>query len=307
MTYDVLIIGSGPGGMTAALYAARANLKTLLLEMGAPGGQMNNTQHIENYPGFTKIPGFELGRNMHESALEHGVISDFGIVTSVVDNGATKIVTCEDGAVFEAKVVIIATGSVFRKLDVPGEAKYAGRGVSYCAVCDGAFFKDRDVVVVGGGDSAIEEAQFLTQFASKVTVVHRRDELRAQKILQDRAFANPKIEFVWDSVVEEVEGSALVEGVVLKNVKTGAVSKLAASGVFIYVGLLPNSGCFENLGILDDEGWIPTDGDMHTDVKGIFAVGDVRRKHFRQIATAVGDGAKAGQGSYNYLIDNDLI
>ncbi len=305
MMYDTIIIGAGPAGMTAALYAARSNLKVATLEQGAPGGQMNNTSDIENYPGFELISGPELSMKMFEPLEKLGVENLYGIVTGIEDKGDYKIVKTDDEE-YETKTVIIATGAKHRHIGVPGELEFNSRGVSYCAVCDGAFFRNQDLLVVGGGDSAVEEALFLTRFASSVTIVHRRDELRAQKLLQDRAFANDSISFIWDSVVKEIKGDDIkVRSVDIENVKTGQVTNHEFGGVFVYVGLDPVSDFVKDLGITDENGWIPTDDHMKTSRKGIFAVGDVRQKDLRQITTAVGDGAMAGQQAYQYIVDND--
>ncbi|EMB81635.1 thioredoxin-disulfide reductase [Streptococcus mutans] len=302
--YDTIIIGSGPAGMTAALYAARSNLKVALIEQGAPGGQMNNTSDIENYPGYDLISGPELSMKMHEPLEKFGVENLYGIVTAVEDHGNFKKVLTDDNS-YETKTVIIATGAKHRPLAVAGEETYNSRGVSYCAVCDGAFFRDQDLLVVGGGDSAVEEALFLTRFANKVTIVHRRDELRAQKVLQERAFANDKVDFIWDSVVKEIKGNDLkVTNVDIENVKTGQVNNYAFGGVFIYVGLDPVSSMVKELDITDEAGWIPTDDHMKTKVAGVFAIGDVRQKDLRQITTAVGDGAVAAQEAYQYIVNN---
>ena len=301
--YDTIIIGAGPAGMTAALYAARSNLKVALLERGIPGGQMNNTADIENYPGYANISGPELAEKMFEPLENLGVEHLFGLVEKIEDRGDFKEIITEDEC-FETKTVIIASGANHRHLGVPGEEDYNSRGVSYCAVCDGAFFRDEDLLVVGGGDSAVEEAIFLTRFAKSVTIVHRRDELRAQKVLQDRAFTNEKIRFVWDSVVESIHGDERkVTGVTFKNVKTGEVSQAEFGGIFIYVGLDPVSEFAADLGITDEAGWILTDHHMKTSVAGIYAVGDVRQKDLRQITTAVGDGAIASQEAYKYLTE----
>ncbi|MGT2926015.1 thioredoxin-disulfide reductase [Streptococcus cuniculipharyngis] len=303
MMYDTIVIGAGPAGMTAALYAARSNLKVGLLEQGAPGGQMNNTADIENYPGFELISGPDLSMKMFEPLEKLGVEHIYGIVEEVEDKGQTKLVKTAD-EVYETKSLIVATGAKHRLLGVAGEADYSSRGVSYCAVCDGAFFRDQDLLVVGGGDSAVEEALFLTRFAKSVTIVHRRDQLRAQKVLQDRAFANNKINFIWDSVVKEIKGDgSKVTSVDVENVNTGEVSNHAFGGVFIYIGLDPVSQMVSGLDITDQDGWIPTDDQMATKRTGIFAIGDVRQKNLRQITTAVGDGATAGISVYNYLAE----
>lgn len=301
--YDTIIIGAGPAGMTAALYAARSNLKVALLEGGIPGGQMNNTSDIENYPGYANISGPELAEKMFEPLENLGVEHLFGSVEKIEDQGAIKKVFTED-EVFETKTLIIATGAFHRHLGVPGEEELNSRGVSYCAVCDGAFFRDEDLLVVGGGDSAVEEAIFLTRFAKTVTIVHRRDELRAQKLLQERAFANEKIHFIWDSVVKEIKGDKRVSSVMVENVKTGEVSEHKFGGVFIYVGLDPVSEFANDLGITNEAGWIVTDNHMETAISGIYAIGDAREKDLRQVTTAVGDGAVAGQEVYKYITEN---
>ncbi|KXT78215.1 thioredoxin-disulfide reductase [Streptococcus sp. DD13] len=300
--YDTIVVGSGPAGMTAALYAGRSNLKVGLLERGIYGGQMNNTAEIENYPGYSMISGPDLSEKMFEPLENFGVEHLFGNLVRIETEGQIKKVITED-EVYEAKSVILAMGAQHQLLGVPGEEAYNSRGVSYCAVCDGAFFKGQELLVVGGGDSAVEEAIYLTQFASKVTIVHRRDQLRAQKILQDRAFANEKIHFIWDTVVEEIKGDERkVSSVVLKHVKTGERSEQAFGGVFIYVGLNPQSEAVKELGVTDDGGWIRTDEHMATSQEGIYAVGDIRQKELRQITTAVGDGAIAGKAVYDYLL-----
>ena len=301
--YDTIIIGAGPAGMTAALYAARSNLKVALIEGGLPGGQMNNTSDIENYPGYANISGPELAEKMFEPLENLGVENLYGFVKNIEDHGDVKKVITDDEE-FETRTVIVATGSKHRLLGVPGEEELNSRGVSYCAVCDGAFFRDQDLLVVGGGDSAVEEAIFLTQFAKTVTIVHRRDELRAQKVLQDRAFTNEKINFIWDSVVKEIKGENRVESVVIENVKTNQVTEHAFGGVFIYVGLDPVSDFTKDLQIQDESGWIVTDDHMKTSLAGVFAVGDVRQKDLRQVTTAVGDGAIAGQESYKYITEH---
>ena len=304
MMYDTMIIGAGPAGMTAALYAARSNLKVALLERGIYGGQMNNTAEIENYPGYARISGPELAEKMFEPLENLGVEHLFGQVEKIEDHGDYKKIITED-EVFETKTVVLASGANHRHLGVPGEEEYNSRGVSYCAVCDGAFFRDEDLLVVGGGDSAVEEAIFLTRFAKSVTIVHRRDQLRAQKLLQERAFANEKISFIWDSVVKEIKGDdRRVTSVVFENVKTGQISESDFGGVFVYVGLDPVSDFVKDLGICDEAGWIVTDQHMKTAIDGIYAISDVRQKDLRQITTAVGDGAVAGQEVYKYITEH---
>ncbi len=298
---DLIIIGAGPAGLSACLYATRAGAEVLMLDAGAPGGKLNVSAEIENWPGQKKKTGPELAYEMYEHALSFGGEQAYGEVTKVIDYGDYKEVITTDQS-YEAKNVLIATGTKERKMGIPMEEELTGHGVSYCAVCDAAFFKDEDVVVVGGGDSAIEEGIYLSQMAKSVTVIHRRDQLRAQKVLQDRAFANEKIDFLWNSVVEEFVGDgSKITGVRVKDVNTGEVTTHEADGVFIYVGLLPVSDPFKDLNITDAEGWIVTNEQMETSIPGIFAVGDVRQKTLRQITTAVGDGGQAGHMVYNYV------
>ena len=298
--YDVIVIGAGPGGLTAGLYASRANLSVLILDRGIYGGQMNNTAEVENYPGFKSILGPDLAEKMYQGATQFGVEYAYGSVEKVEVNGDLKQVIT-DSETYEAPVVIIATGSQYRKLGVEGEVEYAGRGVSYCAVCDGAFFKDQPLAVIGGGDSAVEEGGYLAKLASNVNIIHRRDQLRAQKILQERAFANDKIDFTWDTVVTKINGDGQkVTSVSTHNKKTGD-GELKVNGVFIYVGVIPLSEPFKELGITDEQGWIKTDELMQTSLPGVYAIGDVRAKELRQITTAVGDGSIAGQQAFNYL------
>jgi len=299
--YDVIIIGAGPGGLTAALYASRANLSVLILDRGPYGGQMNNTDAIDNYPGFTEIKGPELGEKMYQSVMKFKPDFEYGDVQSVTLEDDHKLVKTDTGD-YTAPVVIIGTGADHKHLNVPGEEEYSGRGVSYCAVCDAAFFKDEDVVVIGGGDSAVEEGIYLAQLAKSVTIVHRRDKLRAQPELQKRAFDNKKIKFVWNAQTESIDGDGQkVIGITYLDKETGEKKTLSAAGVFIYVGVIPQTAPFKDLGILDEKGWIPTDEHMRTKVPGILALGDVRAKDLRQIANAVGDGSIAGQEAYNYL------
>lgn len=299
--YDVIVIGAGPGGLTAGLYASRANLSVLILDRGIYGGQMNNTAEVENYPGFKSILGPDLAEKMYQGAIQFGAEYAYGSVEKVEVNGDLKQVVT-DSETYEAPVVIIATGSQYRKLGVEGEAEYAGRGVSYCAVCDGAFFKDQPLAVIGGGDSAVEEGVYLAKLASNVNIIHRRDQLRAQKILQERAFANDKIDFTWDTVVTKINGDGQkVTSVSTHNKMTGEDGELKVNGVFIYVGVIPLTEPFKELGITDEQGWIKTDELMRTSLPGVYAIGDVRAKELRQITTAVGDGSIAGQQAFNYI------
>ena len=299
--YDTIILGAGPGGMTAATYASRANLSVLMIDRGIYGGQMNNTAEVENYPGFNSILGPDLSEKMYQSSTQFGAEYAFGTVLHVQaqDDGSWRVVTDMDE--YTTNSIIVATGSDYKKLAVPGEDDYSGRGVSYCAVCDGAFFRGQHVIVVGGGDSAVEEATYLAGLADKVTVFHRRDKLRAQQILQERAFANDKIEFVWNTEVEEILGDdKKVTGVRVHNNVTDEVYTVDAAGVFIYVGVLPVSEVVADLGITNERGWIETNERMETTLPGIYALGDVREKELRQITTAVGDAAIAGQNVFSY-------
>ncbi len=302
--YDVIVIGGGPSGLTAALYASRGGLKTLLLEKMTPGGLAQTTDIIENYPGFPEgVSGPDLMGLMEEQAGRFG--AEFKTIVEVtaienLDGGLFLVVT--SGESFSAKSVIIASGAEPKKLGVPGEGEYTGRGVSYCAVCDGAFFKDAEVAVVGGGNSAAEEALFLTKFAKKVNIIHRRDRLRADKINADRAANDPKIEVVWDTVVEEVVGGDKgVSALRLKNLKSQEVRELPVEGIFIYVGYGPNTDFVKDMVELDEYGFIVTDGEMNTSVSGIMACGDVRSKALRQIVTAAGDGATAAFSVEKYI------
>jgi len=299
--YDVIIAGAGPAGMTAAVYASRANLDTLMLERGIPGGQVANTEDVENYPGYDHILGPDLSTKMFDHAKKFGATYAYGDIKEVIDHGDYKVINAGKKE-YKTRAVIITTGAEYKKLGIPGEEELAGRGVSYCAVCDGAFFKQKHLAVIGGGDSAVEEGVYLTRFADKVTIIHRRDELRAQKILQDRAFNNEKIEFVWDTVAHEINGpDGKVSSLSLENVKTGETSKFDVDGVFIYIGMVPLSEPFKSLGITDDEGYIPTNEDMETEVPGIFAAGDIRDKKLRQIVTATGDGSIAAESAIKHV------
>ncbi|WP_342432958.1 thioredoxin-disulfide reductase [Neobacillus sp. FSL H8-0543] len=301
--YDVIIAGAGPAGMTAAVYTSRANLSTLMIERGMPGGQMANTEDVENYPGFESILGPDLSTKMFEHAKKFGAEYAYGDIKEIIDNGDYKTVIAGKKE-YKAYSVIISAGAEYKKVGVPGEKELSGRGVSYCAVCDGAFFKGRELVVIGGGDSAVEEGVYLTRFATKVTIVHRRDELRAQKILQDRAFANEKINFIWSHTIKSIndkDGSGKVGSVTLVSTKDGEEKELNADGVFVYVGMLPLSKPFEGLGITNENGYIETNERMETKVKGIFAAGDIREKTLRQIVTATGDGSIAAQSAQHFV------
>lgn len=299
--YDVIIIGAGPAGMTAAVYTSRANLSTLMLERGIPGGQMANTEEIENYPGFDHILGPDLSTKMFEHAKKFGAEYAYGDVKEIIDGEEYKTIIAGSKE-FKARAIIITTGAEYKKMGVPGENELGGRGVSYCAVCDGAFFKQKNLVVVGGGDSAVEEGVYLTRFADKVTIVHRRDELRAQKILQDRAFANDKIDFIWSHTVKEInEDNGKVGSVTLVSTKDDSEREFDADGVFIYIGMLPLTKPFASLGILNDQGYIVTNEQMETTVPGIYAAGDVRDKMLRQVVTATGDGSVAAQAVQHYV------
>ncbi|KAA0563152.1 MULTISPECIES: thioredoxin-disulfide reductase [Bacillaceae] len=299
--YDVIIVGAGPAGMTAAVYTSRGSLSTLMLERGVPGGQMANTEEVENYPGFDHILGPDLSNKMFDHAKKFGAEYAYGDIKEIVDGEEFKIVKTGSKE-FKARAVIITTGAEYKKIGVPGEKELGGRGVSYCAVCDGAFFKGKDLVVVGGGDSAVEEGVYLTRFANKVTIVHRRDELRAQKILQQRAFDNDKVDFIWNHTVKEInDKDGKVGSVTLVSTENGEETDFQADGVFIYIGMLPLTKPFANLGIINSEGYIETNEQMETKVPGIFAAGDVREKQLRQIVTATGDGSIAAQTAQHYI------
>lgn len=300
--YDVIIVGAGPAGMTAAVYTSRANLTTLMLERGIPGGQMANTEEIENYPGFEHILGPDLSTKMFDHAKKFGAEYAYGDVTEVIDGEEYKTIKAGSKE-YKARAIIVTTGAEYKKMGIPGETELGGRGVSYCAVCDGAFFKQKELVVVGGGDSAVEEGVYLTRFADKVTIVHRRDELRAQKIIQDRAFANDKIDFIWSHTVKEIhdDGNGKVGSVTLVSTDDAAEREFKADGVFIYIGMLPLTKPFADLGILNKEGYIVTNEKMETEVPGIYAAGDVREKTLRQVVTATGDGSIAAQAAQHYI------
>ncbi|HHY05049.1 MAG TPA: thioredoxin-disulfide reductase [Thermoanaerobacterales bacterium] len=301
MTYDIAIIGGGPAGLSAGIYGARAKLSTVIIEKMYPGGQAAITHLIENYPGFVDgIGGSELTESMKNQAERFGAKILNGEVEDIKKQASLFYVKLKSETV-EGKSIILAMGAEPRKLDVKGEKEFTGQGVSYCATCDGAFYTDMPIMVIGGGDTAIEEAIYLTRFASSVTVVHRRDQLRATKILQDRAFKNEKIKFIWDSVVKEIKGKDMVEEVVLKNVKTGEESSVFVNGVFSAVGYVPNTASIKGLVKLNDRGYVITDDKMATDIPGIFAAGDIREKSLRQVVTAVSDGAIAAVEAEKYI------
>lgn len=304
MQYDVIIIGAGPAGLSAAIYSARSGLKTAIFEKGLIGGQITVTEEIENYPGLEEpLTGYELTEKMHHQAEHFGTEFIDDEVIALGMEGLYKIVETQQNK-YSAKVVILCTGAYPKRLNVPGEEKFTGHGVSYCATCDGALYRDKIVAVVGGGDSAIEEGMFITHFARKVIVIHRRDELRAQKIIQDRAFKNPKMEFVWDSVVQEIKGENKVEALEVYNKKTNSKSIIPVDGVFIYVGFLPNNRLLESLVELDGAGFAITDEFMQTNVPGVYAAGDIRKKVLRQVVTATNDGAIAGWSAEKWITEN---
>jgi len=292
-SYDVVIIGGGPAGLTAGLYTSRARLNSLLIERGLVGGQIADAEQVENFPAFPEgISGIELGQLMHQQATKYGLKTIIAEVTGIEIQDEQKVVRTTDDS-FIAKAVIIASGSERLKLGVPGEEKFTGKGVSYCATCDAAFFNQQPVAIVGGGDAAITEALHLAKFASRVTVIHRRDKLRASRILQEKAFSEPKIEFLWSTVVEEIEGEDLVKRIRLRQVQTGEKSSLEVAGAFISVGLRPNTDYLKGVLPLSAAGDIVTNERMETEIPGIFAAGDIRHNSARQAITAAGDGATA--------------
>ena len=299
--FDVIILGAGPAGMTSAIYTSRSLLSTLVVEKIGSGGQAAVTDLIENYPGFSDgINGFELTQKMDAQAKKFGARFESEVVTGLKRSGDGTLTVSTEGRDFTARSVIIATGASARKLGVPGEDRFIGRGISFCATCDAAFYRDKTVAVVGGGDSAVEEGTYLTRFAKKVYIIHRRDALRACKIAQNRAMANPKIEFLWNTVVQEVTGKEKIEAVTLKNVKSGETSRLDIDGMFLYVGLIPNTQMFEGLS-KDEQGYLITDENLRTNLAGVFVAGDCRKSPVKQVATAVGDGAIAATSVEKYL------
>lgn len=299
--YDNIIIGGGPAGLTAGLYNARARMNVLLLEKFAPGGQVLNTDWVENFPGFPEgVSGFELMDRMKNQAERFDLEIRSEEVIKLEVRGDTKIVTTSKEEL-ETRAVVLACGASWRRLGIEGEDRLIGKGVSFCATCDGPFYRDEEVAVIGGGDTAVEEAMFLTRFASKIHLVHRRDKLRAVKVLQERAMAAEKIQFVWDTIPLRIIGENGVEAIELENVKTGDVSQIEVHGVFVFIGTLPNTELVRELVDLDKNGFIVTNPRMESSIPGIFAAGDIRSKAFRQISTAVGDGAEAAFAVEKYL------
>lgn len=302
----VAVIGSGPAGLTAALYAARASLEPLVIRGLQPGGLIATTSEVENYPGFVDgIGGYELADNMEKQAMRFGAKFKDTLITSIDASKRPFVLHTDDGEDITADTIIVSTGASPRKLGVPGEDKLANRGVSYCATCDGFFFREKRVIVVGGGNSALDEGLFLTRYVSELVIVHRRDSLRADQVLQERAFSNPKVRFVWDSTVDEIVGDTTVTGVKIRNLKTGEVTDLATDGVFPYIGHVPNTGIFQGLLDLDENGYIVTDHHTRTKVPGIFAAGDVVDHVYRQAITAAGEGCKSAMEAVWYLAAQD--
>lgn len=302
--HELVIIGAGPAGMSAAIYGRRAGLDVLVLERAATGGQINITDEIENYPGIAHATGPEIGEMLKNHALKFGTEIRMIDGSRVELRGDKKIVVTKKGGQeneIEAEAIIVATGAHFRRLGCEGEAEHIGQGVSFCAVCDGAFFEDLEVAVVGGGNTAVEEGGYLTKFASKVYIIHRRDEFRADRAAIAQALANPKIEPIYNTVVEKIEGDGMVENLVLKNVRTGEISNLPVSGVFMFVGQEPDDDCVRGLVKAEKGGWIITNDHMETSVEGIFAAGDVRSKYLRQVITAAADGAVAAMAASSYI------
>lgn len=299
---DAIIIGGGPAGLTAGIYLSRARMNTLLIEKAMPGGQAILTEIIENYPGFPHgIAGPELMQKMEKQAVRFGLKIEYGEAAEVkINEDKVKIIKINNQK-YKTLTIILASGAEASKLEVPGEGELRGRGVSYCATCDAPFFKDQKIVVVGGGDTAIEEALYLTKFVREVTIIHRRDRLRATKILQERVFSNKKINFAWDSVVTKILGKEKVEGILIQNKKTGEEKKIPCQGVFVFVGNVPNSKFLNELIKLDQKGYILTDDNMMTSQEGIYACGDVRKKLLRQVVTACGEGATAAFAAQKYV------
>lgn len=300
--FDVVIIGGGPAGLAAGLYAARARHRSLLLEKGVIGGQIALTELVENYPGIPSVNGFDLAQTMHKQAEDHGLETRYEEVTEIEQRDRKWRLATAAGDIL-TKALILTAGAEYNKLGVPGEERLTGKGVSYCATCDAAFFKGQEVVVVGGGDAALDEGLFTTRFADKVTIIHRRDQLRASRILQDRAFANDKIDFVWNTVVTEIVGEEQVEAVKLKNVETGKESTFPTAAVFVFIGQHPNTDFLEQLVETDVRGHVLVDDWMRTKLPGLFAAGDVRQNSARQVASSVGDGVTAAIAADHYISD----
>jgi thioredoxin reductase (NADPH) len=307
--YDLVIVGAGPAGLTAAMYAGRSMLKAVVLERGAPGGELLNTEVVEDYPGFEHILGWELAQRFESHARKFGAELRMTAATQIRKLPDDSFETvCDNGDVYRSWTVILTAGGTPVKLGVPGEIEFAGKGVSYCAICDGAFFKGHTIAVVGGGDAAVEEADFLTRYAEKVYVIHRRNKFRASKILQQRLLENPKVDVIWDTVVDEVHGDAqnLVNRLSLTNVRTGQSSDLAVTGLFVFVGFRPNTGIIDEHADHDEQGYLRTDANMHTSIPGLFAAGDVRAQLTRQVTTAVGDATTALIAAEKYLTARGL-
>ncbi|MEA5000847.1 MAG: thioredoxin-disulfide reductase [Endomicrobiaceae bacterium] len=302
MIYDVIIIGGGPAGLSAAVYSSRSRLKTLLIEKAGCGGQIAITDELENYPGFDEgINGFDIAVKMEKQARKFGTEIVYGEVLSLDMQDKLKKVILSD-QIYMTKTVIIASGAKFKKLNIKGEAEFMGRGVSYCATCDGPFFRNKEIAVIGGGNSALQEALYLTRFAGKVNLIHRRDEFRAVKILQERVLKDPKINVILSATVEEIEGSESIEKIRIKNIKNGQTNELSVSGVFIFVGWTPNTKFLtESKIVLNEDGYILTNDEMQTSIPGVFACGDIRKKLLRQVVTAAGDGATASVAAQHYI------
>ncbi|MCB5250446.1 MAG: thioredoxin-disulfide reductase [Candidatus Cloacimonadales bacterium] len=302
--YDIAIIGAGPAGLSAAIYAARGGLKTIVFEKGLIGGQIVVTADVENYPGFDEnVTGFEIMEKMRLQALKFDALIVEEAVKGIGFEGLCKIIETDEKQ-YRVKSIIIASGAHPRKLNVPGEERFIGRGVSYCATCDGALYRNKIVAVNGGGDSAVEEALFLTRFVEKVYLIHRRDQLRAVHAIQQRAFKNPKIEIIWDSVIQEIDGDKQVEKLILFNRKTEKVSTLEVNGLFIYIGIIPNNQLFESRIDLDNQGFVITNDNMETNIPGVYAAGDIRQKLLRQVVTATADGAIAAFAAEKWIEEN---
>ncbi len=297
---DIVIVGGGPGGLTSGMYSARAELNTICIEEIMPGGQIVNTELVEDYPGFESISGRDLAKKMENHAVKFGLKIVYDSAKTIKLDGKFRIVEGENDS-YKAKAVIVGTGGQPRKLGVPGEEEYTGKGVSYCAICDGAFFKDQVIAIAGGGDAAVEEGIYLTKFGSKVYIIHRRDQLRAQKIIQKRAFNNPKVEVIWDSVVEKVNGGDVIESIDIKNVKSSKITNLKVGALFPFIGFVPNSNIFDFEVTKDENGYIITNEYMQTSVEGVYAIGDVRKQLCKQITNAVGDGTTAAVAADKYI------